>query len=242
MLADRPVDGVDEVAHELDRDEVEHQRRHDLADAAIGAEVARDECPRGAPGEAGQQRERDVDDRRQPEREQRDGSAERGTEIQLTLGADVEHPGAEADGNCEAGEQDRRHAHCGRRERGLRPERPTQHRAEGLERVGTDEEDDRGRDEEREEDRQEGRDEPVDGRASHLRRAVAPSDPDHATAPWIDASDRPIIISPMRPSSEGSGGTSPITSPLCITITRSLRASTSDSSVETNSTAAPRSR
>ena len=99
---------VDEPARQVDRDEVQHQRRHDFVDSEPRAQQARREQPRAADDRGGHESEGNEQQtgpgRKTVAGDRRDDAAE----IEAAFGADIEHAGPERDGRGEPHQQQRR--------------------------------------------------------------------------------------------------------------------------------------
>ncbi len=88
-------------------DEVEHDRRDDLVGAGLGLEQAGDCSVQGAADDPAEDGERDVNGRRRRHMNA-DQQRHHAARMNLAVGADVEEPGAKADGDRETGHDQRR--------------------------------------------------------------------------------------------------------------------------------------
>ena len=95
------------VVHELDRDEIEHDRAQDLVDVEVGLEGTRDRAPDAAAHRAGHQRERNQHRAGQVWNGQCSGCRREAAHGDLSLAADVEHVGPKGDADTGADEQQR---------------------------------------------------------------------------------------------------------------------------------------
>ena len=107
----------EQVVHQLDGDEIEHDRAQDLVDAEVALEGAGDRTPEAAAGRAGEDRQRDQDDGREAGQRERGRRREQRTHGDLALAADVEHVRPERDADPDADEQERDGLHRRRAQR-----------------------------------------------------------------------------------------------------------------------------
>ena len=115
-LWDQPVGGVlrlvdhragQQPVHDLDGDEVEHDRAQDLVDVEIGLEGSRDRTPDGAAGRTGEEHERDEHDAGQVGQRECGRRARQAAHGKLALATDVEDVGAERHADADGDEKKR---------------------------------------------------------------------------------------------------------------------------------------
>jgi len=105
-IFERPAD---QKLHQPERDVVEHDRVDDFMGACARLEVARDRGPQRAAQRAGQQGERQVDDRGQAGERLADQRGADRADVELAFDPDVEQAALEADGQAQSQEDVRGH-------------------------------------------------------------------------------------------------------------------------------------
>jgi hypothetical protein len=123
--------------HDLDSDEVEHDRAQDLVDVEIGLERSGDRPPGRTAGRASEEHERDELDARQVRQRERCRRARQASHRQLALAADVEDVGAERDADPDGDEKKWGGLHGRRAERVAAVERPDDEGVVAGDRVGS---------------------------------------------------------------------------------------------------------
>ncbi len=96
------------IVGEVDRDEVEHNRRDHLVGAGVGLERARDSAPERAHGRAKQQRQRKVDGGWQPGDRKASEAGDQRAKQQLPLRPDVEQAALKGQRDRQAAKYQRR--------------------------------------------------------------------------------------------------------------------------------------
>ena len=97
--------------HQVERDEVEHERGDHLAHTQTGAQERRQRRPERPTERRGAEREREVDPSGQPGGREADRGAEQRARVELPLGADVPDARAERERDRKPREDERHGAH-----------------------------------------------------------------------------------------------------------------------------------
>jgi len=147
----RPVDhrAGQQVVHQLDRNQVEHDRGQDLVDAPVGLERAGDGTPDRPAGGPGQQHQRNEHEARQVRQHERGRGAGQAAHDELSFAADVEHIGPERDADAHADQQQRHRLDRGARQLVGAAEGAADQRVVAGQGIGAHRRDDHGPDDQR---------------------------------------------------------------------------------------------
>ena len=250
VRAPRPLQQrvAQQIAGDLVRHEVEHDRGDHLVRPGRGLEPSRKRAPQRADDRADGERQRQVNEPRQAGDGETDIDRRQSADDHLAFRADVEQTRPETERNAEPGERHRRRGGQRLRERGDRAERPEEQRAIGLadpRNVDTGREHDHRSGDRREKHRDHRNDHQVfriepAGRAA-AQRFLGAGPVSGGVGHAATSAFPPAIARPMD-DFDAPPGNSPAMRPRYITRMRSESARISSSSVETINTPTPRSR